>query len=117
METLAHLSWRLYLAIPLMMLGAAFAVWGSKRGLKGLLRAVRGDSAHLVPFMEGFRAAIIGLALVGIGVAWVWHLTWLLVLSLATAGGETLETSLILFALRHGSSLEIGRPRVRVRQM
>jgi hypothetical protein len=113
MEALVHLSWRLYLAVPLMMLGAALAVWGGKRGLKGLLRAVRGDSAQLVPFMEGFRTTIIGLALVGIGVAWVWHLTWLFVLSLTTAGGETMETSLILFALRHGSSLEIGRPRAR----
>ena len=117
METLVHLSWRLYIAVPLMMLGAALAVWGSKRGLKGLLRAVRGDSTHLIPFMEGFRATIIGLALVGLGVAWVWHLTWLLVLSLATAGGETLETSLILCALRHGSSLEIGRPRVQGQQI
>jgi hypothetical protein len=114
METLVHLSWRLYLAVPLMMLGAALAVWGGRRGLKGLLHAVRGDSAHLVPFMEGFRAAVIGLALVGLGLAWMWHLTWLLVLSLTTAAGETLETSLILFALRHGSSLEIGRPRARV---
>jgi hypothetical protein len=96
-----------------MILGAALAVWGGKRGLKGLLRAVRGDSAYLVPFMEGFRATIIGLALVGLGIAWVWHLPWLLVLSLTTAAGETLETSLILFALRHGASLKIGRPRVR----
>ena len=27
METLVHLSWRLYLAVPLMVLGAAGAVW------------------------------------------------------------------------------------------
>jgi hypothetical protein len=48
----------------------------------------------------------------GIGAAWIWHLPWLLVLSLAIGGGETLETSLILFALRHGSHLVLG-PRVR----
>jgi hypothetical protein len=74
---------------------------------------VRGDAAQLVPLMEGFRATIIGLALVGIGAAWIWHLTWLLAISLAVGGGETLETSLILFALRHGAGLEIGRLRAR----
>jgi len=93
-----------------MALGAAGAVWGAKRGLQGLLRAVRGDAAQLVPLMEGFRAAIIGLALVGIGAAWIWHLPWLLAISLAVGGGETIETSLILFALRHGAGLKISLP-------
>ena len=110
METLVHLSWRLYLAVPLMTLGAAGAVWGANRGLQGLLRAVRGDAAQLVPLMEGFRATIIGLALVGIGAAWIWHLPWLLAISLAVGGGETMETSLILFALRHGAGLKTGLP-------
>jgi hypothetical protein len=59
---------------------------------------------------------MIGLALVGIGIAWIGHLPWLLVLSLATGGGETLETSLILFALRHGAGLEIGRHRTAARE-
>jgi hypothetical protein len=110
METLVHLSWRLYLALPLMALGAACAVWGAKRGLPGLLRAVRGNATQLVPLMEGFRATIIGLALVGISVAWIWHLPWLFAISLAVGGGETMETSLILFALRHGADLKIGLP-------
>lgn len=113
MEMFVHLSWRLYLAVPLMAIGAAGAVWGANRGLQGLRGAVRGDSAQLIPFMEGFRATVIGLALVGIGAAWIWHLTWLLLISLAIGGGETLETSLILFALRHGATLEIGRPGAR----
>lgn len=113
MDTLVHLSWRVYLAVPLIVLGVICAVWGAKRGLQGLLGAVRGDSAQLVAFIEGFRATIIGLALAGIGAAWVWHLSLLLVLSLAIGCGETLETSLILFALRHGAHLELGRPRVR----
>ena len=111
MDTLAYLSWRLYLVLPLTALGATVAVWGAKRGLHGLLGAVRGDAAQLVPFMEGFRATIIGLALVGLGAAWVWHLPWLLIVSLAIGAGETFETSLILFALRHGAHLQLGRPR------
>jgi hypothetical protein len=96
-----------------MALGAALAVWGTQRGLPGLFGAVHGDSAQLVPFIEGFRATIWGLALIGIGAAWLWHLTWLFVIALAIGCGETLETSLILFALRHGSHLSIGTRRTR----
>jgi hypothetical protein len=97
-----------------MVLGAIGVVWGVKRGLTGLRCAMRGDSAQLVAFMVGFRATVWGLALVGLGAAWIWQLTWLLVVSLAIGGGETVETCLILFALRHGAHLEIGRRRVRV---
>jgi hypothetical protein len=111
METLIHASWRWYLAIPLMTVGAAGAVWGAKRGLHGLCGAVRGDATQLIPLMEGFRVCIIGLALTGIGAAWAWHLPVLLLLALAIGCGETFETSLILFALRHGAHLEFGRPR------
>jgi hypothetical protein len=113
-ETLVTLSWRWYLAVPLMVLGATCAAWGAKRGLTGLRCAMRGDSAQLVAFMVGFRATIWGLALVGLGAAWIWQLTWLFVVSLAIGGGETVETCLILFALRHGAHLEIGKPRMRV---
>jgi hypothetical protein len=113
MEMLINLSWRLYLILPLMALGAALAVWGTQLGLPGLLRAVHGDSTQLVPFIKGFRATIWGLALMGIGAAWLWHLTWLVVISLAIGCGETLETFLILFALRHGSHLSIGTRRPR----
>jgi hypothetical protein len=113
MESLLNVSWRLYLVLPLMALGAVLAVWGAKRGRTGLLGAWRGNAAMLVPLMIGFRACIIGVALIGVSAAWVWHLPWLLIVSLATAGGETLETSLILFALRHGKHLEIGRSRAR----
>ena len=111
LDMLIELSWRWYVAVPLMLLGVALAAWGAYRGAQGLRGAVRGDSAQLVPFMRGFRVFALGLALVGLGAAWIWHLAWLCVLSLTMGAGETLETSLILFALRHGASLEIGRRR------
>jgi hypothetical protein len=72
---------------------------------------VDGDAAQLVPLMQGFRACIIGLALVGIGAAWAWQLPVLLAVSLCIGGGETFETSLILFALRRGADLARGLPR------
>lgn len=108
LETLLYLSWRYYLVVPLMVVGTTLMLWGGHRGAHGLRGAVRGDSAQLVPFIEGFRAFAIGLALTGLGIAWTWHLAWLVVLSLTMGVGETMETSLILFALRHGASLTIG---------
>jgi hypothetical protein len=62
---------------------------------------MQGAAVH--PLRKGFRAGIIGLALVGIGAAWVWHLPVLLGLSLAIRGGETCATSRMLCTLRHGA--------------
>ena len=115
MKTLVCLVGWWYGALPLMAVGAVYAVRGARRGWHGLRGAVHGDASQLVPLMEGFRTCIIGLALVGISAAWIWHRPVLLLLSIAIAAGETMETSLILFALRHGAHLEYGRPRARDR--
>ena len=109
MEALMDLSWRLYIALPLMVLGTALAVLGIKRGANGLICALRGDLAQLVTLMEGFRLAIVGLALTGIGAAWAWNLTWLLALSLVIGAGEMLESSIDIFALRRWSRFELKR--------
>jgi hypothetical protein len=111
MKMLVCLTGWWYGALPLMAVGALCVVRGARRGWHGLRGAVHGDASQLVPLMEGFRTCIIGLALVGIGVAWIWHRPVLLLLSLAIGAGEIMETSLILFALRHGAHLEYGRPR------
>ncbi len=78
-------------------------------GLNGLRGALRGDSGKLLPWIKGFRLSIIGLALAGLGVAWGWHLTWLLVLTLAIGGEEILESSMVIFALRRGGRLEMRK--------
>ena len=75
-------------------------------GLNGLRDALRGDSEKILQWIQGFRFLIIGLGLAGLGAAWAWHLTWLLVLSLAIGGEETLESSIVIFALRRGRRLE-----------
>ena len=115
MKMLVCLAGWWYGAVLLMVVGAVGAVRGARRGWHGLRGAVHGDAGQLVPLMEGFRTCMIGLALVGIGAAWLWHRPVLLLLSLAIGAGETMETSLILFALRHGAHLEYGRPRARDR--
>jgi hypothetical protein len=111
MQMLVCLAGWWYGALPLLAVGAVCAVRGARRGWQGLRGAVHGDASQLVPLMEGFRTCMIGLALVGIGVAWIWQRPVLLLVSLAIGAGETMETSLILFALRHGAHLEYGRPR------
>lgn len=113
MDLLVNLSWRLYLILPLMALGGVLVVCGTRQGTSGLRCAMHGDAAQLLAFIQGFRTTIWGLALMGIGAAWLWHLTWLLIVSVAIGCGETLETFLILFALRHGSHLSIGTRRTK----
>lgn len=112
-ENVVHLSWRLYFALPLMALGATLALRAARRGQPALMCTVRGDPSQLIPLMQRFRATVIGLAMVGIGAAWIWHLSWLLIVSLAVAVGESMETALAIFALRHGTQLQIGTPRGR----
>jgi len=43
------------------------------------------------------------------GAAWAWHLTWLLLLTLAIGSEETLESSMVIFALRRGRRLEMRK--------
>jgi len=105
METLTELTWRVYPISSLIALGIGVELWGLIMELNGLRGALRGDSGKLLPWIQGFRLTIIGLALAGLGVAWAWHLTWLLVLTLAIGGEETLESSIVIFALRRGRRL------------
>ncbi len=109
METLIELSWRMYPISALIALGIGLALWGLLMELNGLRGALRGDSEKILPWIEGFRLTIIGLALAGLGAAWAWHLTWLLVLTLAIGGEETLESSIVIYALRRGRRLEMQK--------
>ena len=107
MDTLIDLSWRLYPSTALMVVGTALAVWGTRMGIDGFRKALHySDLANLATWIQGFRLSIIGLAVVGIGGAWAWHLLWLLVLSLAIGGEEVLESSIVIFALRRGQQLK-----------
>ncbi|HEY8491203.1 MAG TPA: hypothetical protein VIO14_09440 [Dehalococcoidia bacterium] len=98
MEDLATLSWRVYPALALVLLGAALAGRGFRLELSGFRLPVA-DPAKAVTIMRGFRWSVIGLALAGAGIAWIWGLAWLLAISLVVGAGETFETSLDVFAL------------------
>ena len=58
--------------------------------------------------MRGFRLAVVGLCLVGIGIAWVEQVFWLFVASTGILGEELLETSVIIEVLKRAPS---ARPR------
>ncbi len=109
MDALIDLSWRVYPAALLLTLGIAVATWGLRRGIDGIRRPFR-DPGKTLTLVRGFRLAIIGLALAGISAAWMWHLGWLLVLSLVIGGEETLEGTLIIFALTRGRYLKLRIP-------
>ena len=98
MDALIDLSWRAYPAAFAMALGA----WLALRGIPTFLRAFRppfdGPRRTLVG-VRGFRRGILGLALVGLGAAWIWQIDWILVLSLVIGGEALLESTFHVQAL------------------
>jgi len=57
------------------------------------------STSRLLTWLRGFRLTIIGLALVGVALAWWFGEVWLLVLSLGIAGEEIFETSWMISTL------------------
>ncbi len=104
MEALTDLSWRIYPASALMALGVAILLSGVRLEVEGIRRPT-GDSMKMVTVIRGFRFAVIGVALAGLGAAWTWQIMWLFILSLVFGGEEVLESSVQLFILRRKPSL------------
>lgn len=86
-------------AVGLIAVGVTIAVASISRGVAAARRARR-DPPRALALLCGFRAAILGLALAGIGAAWCWQLDWLLALALIIGGEEVLESSVVIAALR-----------------
>ena len=85
--------------------GGAVVLWrGLRLGSGGL-----GDPPRNLRFVRWFRLTVIGLALLAIASAWLWHQQWLLILALAIGGEETLESSIHAWAIRRGIELEARR--------
>ncbi|MCZ6545787.1 MAG: hypothetical protein O6913_08800 [Chloroflexi bacterium] len=98
MDALIDLSWRAYPAAFAMAIGA----WLALRGIHTFVRAFQppfdGPQRSLAG-VRGFRRGIGGLALVGLGAAWIWQIDWILVLSLVIGGEELLESTFHVQAL------------------
>lgn len=99
MEAFVDLSWRPFPSAALIIIGLATAWAGSGLARRGLRQQV-GRGSNIQDFVRGFRIAVIGLVLVGLGAAWWWHVTWLFVLSLVFGGEEIVESTVHLAILR-----------------
>jgi hypothetical protein len=109
-DSVLQLSWGGYPAAALLALGVLLAIRGVQRCSRALPRP-RSGAMHPLDWMRGFRLTLFGLAVAGIGAAWLWQLDWLFWLSLAIGGEETLETSIAIPALRAGQQAPAGAPR------
>jgi hypothetical protein len=108
MEWLVESDWRQLPAAALMAVGGLLAIIGARRQVDGITRPI-GDPAKGLTWMRGFRRTIIGLAILGIGAAWMWQAPWLLALSLIIGAGEVSESSLDVWALDGGArDLRLG---------
>jgi hypothetical protein len=99
MNALASLPWHGIPAAFLLAAGLALALRGGLR-LRAAFPHPRSASMQPLAWMRGFRLTLIGLALAGAGAAWLWGIPWLLALSLAIGGEETLESSIAISALK-----------------
>ncbi len=105
-DTLFSLDWQALAQGSLIATGTPLVLAGLRREWDGLRRPIR-DPAKVLTWVRGFRLSMIGLALAGSGAGWLLDQTWLIVLSLAIGGEETLESSIMHFALTRGRDLRI----------
>jgi hypothetical protein len=86
------------LAVALVVLGLALAVWAVRRAIAQLRLEPR-DPQRALAIVRGFRLAIVGLAAAGSGLGYGLDIAWLSGLSLVIGGEELLESSVAIRAL------------------
>ena len=99
LTALVDVAWRVYPASALALVGVLY-VWRGIGPGPGQRRGLFRGGADDLGWIGGFRSAIVGLALLGVGVAWVWQIPWLAALALGVGGVEALESSVILAGAR-----------------
>jgi hypothetical protein len=114
METIIETPWRVVPVALMVLAGAAMFLLNLRRYIAGLRRGLREPGGNLGT-MQAFRLGVIGLAVVGIGLAWLWRQPWLLALALAVGGEETLESSIAIAALRRAPRVQAACEAKRLR--
>lgn len=106
-EAITDLSWKAYPAIALMTIGVGLMFIGIRRLAIALGLANRNPD-EMMNFMTGFRIAVLGVTLLGLGVAWNWGLLWVFVLALVFGGEEVMESSTHLYIIRRGKKTKLS---------
>jgi len=98
---IATLGTVLHPSLAIIVVGA----WLTWRGLVGEAGGERGllrRSSSALGRAIGWRVFLVGLTLVGVGVAWFWDLRWLLFLSLGIGYVEIQEATTVIRAWKAG---------------
>ena len=107
------LAWsgRVYPATILALLGAGLVVLGI-RSLRSAGRQRRSWPEWALTYLYVFRASVVGVCLVGAGLAWLAQAPWLLAAAVCIALGEFLESSYYIVVLHWGDrrSRQAQRP-------
>lgn len=94
-------------------ISASLIVAGMALMIQGLRRMIQPIGTMVgLAWICGFRVAVIGLSLLFIGAAGVWQQAWLLAVGLVIGMEETMETSVIIAAIRHEPRSDAGRRRI-----
>ena len=88
-----------WIAVALIAAGSCFALYEAREGFRAT-RRYRRDPERALALMQSFRLCVVGLAVVGMGSAWMWEVPILFGLSLAIAGEELLESTVMIAALK-----------------
>lgn len=103
MDIIENIPWERESAVAIGIVGLLL-FW---RGLLGGPGGERGLIRRRVPMLdqlEYWRTTLVGLTLTGLGAAWFWDLSWLLVLSLGIGFVEIHEATHVIKAWRWSGS-------------
>ena len=116
MDELLAWPWRFYPAAALAIAGVMLTIGGFRRQARSRrLPAATMDKP--IAMMRGFRLILLGVPLIAIAAGWVFQQAWLFWIGVVVAGEETLETTMLLAALRDGERAQALAARRRMRRM
>lgn len=113
MDAIVEAAWRAYPSSAVLAAGMLLAARGVRTEIAGWREHDAFDPMRALLFVQGFRMAVIGLTLTGVGAAWLWQVEWLFWLSVIVMGEETFETTLVIGGLRYGQKRQAEMRRTR----
>jgi hypothetical protein len=105
-----ELSWRVWPAMTISAAGALLFFRGVTHQVEAR-RAGRTVMAKPIGLAAGLRLLLLGGSLVALGLAWIFQIVWLFWIAAIIGAEETLETSIVVSALREGERVKAERAR------